>query len=318
VCISYIGDTFYLKPCENKFYSYCPQINSPGNSTCQLANNTSSDLAWPGESCVSDDNCAHGICQEKMCMGASYNQTCDSDEDCNPGLFCGDEGICLFQYQTGQTGCTRDYECQNSAGCNMTSSSTGVCLSYLSLDSYDAVAPCSSSYNDLCSSGRCASNDTVNYYCTTPHSVEQPKICALNSDCQSNVDPVLNVTVESICQCAYSYKGYAYCGLFSGDEQVEEYRTYLAKWYNQTDINKCNTVRRTAINCIEEYSSPDFYIKYTYYLTQVDYYPLLQDNDKCVKQIYTDYYWTLLDQLKEVDDDDTAVYLLLGMMWILV
>lgn len=319
VCISYINETFYLKPCDNKFYSYCPQINSPGNSTCQLFNNTSGyQLSWPGESCVTDLNCAHGICQEDMCMGASFNQTCESDEDCNPGLYCGDDDICQFQYQIGESGCSRDYECVNNAGCNLTSTDSGICLPYLSLNTYDAVAPCSNTVNNLCSSGRCASNDTENFYCIYPKSVEMPKICSANSDCQSSVDPILNVTVQSTCSCSYSDTGYAYCGLFPGDEEMQDLRTYLQQWFKYPDINRCNTVRRAAINCIEQYSTPEFYVKYTYYLTQADYYPLLQGNDPCVKKIYTNYYWTLLDQFNEQDDDDSAAYLVMAVVWALM
>jgi hypothetical protein len=179
----------------------------------------------------------------------------------------------------------------------------------MSFNNYDPVSPCQDTYNNLCASGRCASNDDEHFYCINPTSTEMPKICSLNSDCVSAVDPQLNVTVNSICSCSYGSKGYAYCGLFPGDSEWQQYLKYLEKWYEYPEINRCNTLRRTAINCLEEYTSEDFYVKYTYYMTQVQYYPLLQDNDKCVKQIYTSYYWTLLDQLNDQDDDSYAASL---------
>jgi hypothetical protein len=97
------------------------------------------------------------------------------------------------------------------------------------------------------------------------------------------------------------------------------YRNYLAKWLSSSAVNKCNTARRVAANCQEAYWDEDSYLGLSYYKAYVDNYAAIQENDRCVKAIYTSQYWdvaTVYSQPQDQDDDDFAGLIVMG--WALV
>ena len=63
---------------------------------------------------------------------------------------------------------------------------------------------------------------------------------------------------------------------------------YLKAWYNSTEITKCHTERRMAKECMANWSDYQKYLNSFYKWKD---YPLLQENDDCVKNVYTQYYW---------------------------
>lgn len=71
-------------------------------------------------------------------------------DECNPGLRCYN-GRCYNQIETGNSGCSDDFDCKNDAGCDV-----GVCKKLFSVKNRDWVSAClGSQTNYMCSSGFC-------------------------------------------------------------------------------------------------------------------------------------------------------------------
>jgi hypothetical protein len=93
------------------------------------------------------------------------------------------------------------------------------------------------------------------------------------------------------------------------------YRNYLAKWLSSSAVAKCNTARRMAAHCQQAYWDEDSYLGLSYYKAYVDNYAAIQENDRCVKAIYTSQYWDLAEAFtapQDEDDDDFAVLMAVG------
>mmetsp|Transcript_9543 Transcript_9543/g.18579 ORF Transcript_9543/g.18579 Transcript_9543/m.18579 type:complete len:354 (+) Transcript_9543:79-1140(+) len=316
-CIAFVDDVYFLRPCSSSQYSYCQPISSPGNSTCSLQPaSTGYNISWPGEPCSDDLSCVYGTCRNATCIGLAQGSNCTTDAACAPGLYC--NSTCTPLLGLNGVGCTRDAMCSNSQGCNMKSSSSGVCTDYLSISSGGGVWPCEYYRNNLCSSGICSTSNSDTAFCIdvkTPDN-NYPLECSDSSDCQSSVDNKTMAFTYSTCSCAYNALGTSYCGLFPGDKPYASYISWLGKWLKSDEIMNCNTDRRIAPRCQETYWDDSSLLSLNYYKAYVDYFVAIQGNDRCVQAIYTSNYWEISAtfEVSETDEyDDAAMWMTLGL-----
>jgi hypothetical protein len=57
---------------------------------------------------------------------------------------------------------------------------------------------------------------------------------------------------------------------------------------------------------MEAYWSPNSYIQLAYALSEVTSWALIQENDPCIKSVYTSHYWALYEELQDTDDSDDS------------
>ena len=298
-CSYYDGNTYYLNPCPGPEDPYC-FIREGMNSTCvtpfYLDGVTLHD-AYPGEICRGDADCRYGTCNNSTltCDGKEQFKNCVSHGECNPGLRC-HESICVPLLTNGQGGCNEDFDCQNNLGCNKTDiyASQGTCIPYFSVATGSFVSNCDVNWaiSDLCDSGYCKTVGFLSHLgkCLDPavstHSL--PYACNADTDCSAtNGEDVF----EGKCQCGVNPDGQSYCQAFAGDAPGLAFTKTLKGLTTGGKLAGCNTVRRFEDHCwksvdAEEYAELE-QAKYYY----VDY-PKLISNDDCVKQTWTQYYWS--------------------------
>ena len=296
-CIFYADHTYYLDTCKNSQVPYCQPTSSDKNITCiPTPPQKTTGVAWPGEKCQTDSNCAYGACDQGYCNSKTYNQTCSLDDECNPGLFC-NLGKCDFQRLQGAN-CTREEECANSCTCALDSSSgMGKCSRYYYLDPGTPIDVCNNYKSLACKSGLCGPGKN-GFVCSEPvrSKYPTPSKCLSDSKCVSEKDSQSNTVFNSTCTCGYNNNGTSYCNLFPGDTEYDRYLSNLGAWYSSQEINNCNTVRRKNFNCIKDHLDYQGYLKLWYYYNQVAYYPAIQENDFCTKKIYNQQYWQAYEE----------------------
>ncbi|CAG9324808.1 unnamed protein product [Blepharisma stoltei] len=285
-CVYYDDNTYYLQPCTTQG-TYCPPITSPGNSTCTTTPApVAKATSWPGEPCNNLNLCAYGTCKNGICVGADNGSPCTMHDDCNPGLRCSNYH-CSPQLNSGDTGCSTDYDCQNNVGCDQ-----GTCRTYLGRKGTDLIASCSTYGTSLL----CESLHCYNNVCISPLKSSQPipTKCTNTTSCLSQSWDFFGQPqqFEKDCTCGYnSGNGYGYCPLFSNDPQFQMYRKWLTKWFNSKAIKTCSTVRRLTYTCMQDAWDKSSAQAFMYYELQIKMWPQVQENDKCVQSIYTATYW---------------------------
>jgi hypothetical protein len=129
-----------------------------------------------------------------------------------------------------------------------------------------------------------------------------PTLCAHDDDCAS--EPVDGVVYYTECTCGFNSDSNSYCGLFPGDGPAEDYIEALQSYIGEAAINTCNTERRFEMECLKYNYRMHYYNILTYFKTRYYDYPLIQNNDDCVRAVYTlDYKWAQANY----DQDDSAV-----------
>ncbi|CAG9329269.1 unnamed protein product [Blepharisma stoltei] len=297
---------YWLNECPKYFYCPIPAPIQEINSTCQYIPKPSSYL-WPGEPCTSNSSCITNACIDSICIGNTAGESCKSDGDCNPGLFCNSEK-CTQQINTGSYGCSRDEDCVNSSFCNFTGNpATSICVLGYSLASSQAIANCENGVSNLCQNIACIGGN--NPVCNVKLSSQLlPKACQSSNDCQ--IDGNLSEYLPS-CECAFNPNGKAYCGLYPGDKLYQQYLIMLQDWIKSDIINKCNTERRGISPCMQAYY-PN-YLKLAYYASLVSAYPQLQNAPNCAQQIYLSNYWGFLQQINDQDEYSNSNQILLSL-----
>lgn len=124
---------------------------------------------------------------------------------------------------------------------------------------------------------------------------------------------------QSKCECGYNPSGDQYCNLFPGDQPYQDYREWLNKWYNSTEVLKCNTLHRENSVCMQDWWDETSFTAFSYFWQWKTYYPQFQQNDECVREVYTSDYWILKTAYNELDfddndDNDFALYLATGFL----
>ncbi|CAG9314433.1 unnamed protein product [Blepharisma stoltei] len=280
-CILYESNTFLLQPCKDNYV--CPPLTSADSSQCQPKPSPSLEKSWPGESCQNNSTCAYGHCEKSICKGKSLNETCSISDECEPKLRCLN-GICQELLSESSKGCNTDYDCENHCGCE-----NHQCVRYLSKYEGDSVANCINNSSMICGSTMCYEE-----YCLAflQNDKEIPTVCKSDEDCASSHydTPAYPFKFYQTCQCGINSLGNAYCSLFPGDEPMNNYLDWLNYWFYSRSIQKCNTVRRTSLNCIKTWWKAKYYTTFAYILSITMNYPQIQENDNCVEKIYNQAY----------------------------
>lgn len=285
-CISVNKTSVVIRTCDSSLVPYCQPLTS--NTTCipKTPKNLTS-TAWPGEKCSKDSECAYGMCYKSKCNSFDFGKTCALDDQCNPGLFCNiNTKTCEFQIYPGESGCTEDTDCWNSAGCNF-----GKCVPYFSLPASAPVDKCSQNKNYLCQNVICG--QVGNQYICGSGVTNKTSKCSSSKDCVSTIDSTLGIQLTSDCKCSLSSSPQSYCKLFPGDSDYAQYIQMLKDWTSSDDIRLCNTQRRFADNCIKIDSDNEEII---YWKLRVQLWPMIDDNEKCTKEIFYSDFWKLDDE----------------------
>lgn len=291
-CSNSYNQTFFLQPCAST------QTCNIYTGLCKNPSPEPATISYPGEPCMTSDDCTSGKCAGNYCLGALLNELCADDEDCNPGMHCL-ASTCRKQLDVLEQGCINDYDCVNTAMCNSTGGNlAGTCLNYLSVSTGLVVDDCVGGVSHLCKTTECskmATFGTLGICKASSVSVGAlPVACTSYTNC-TGYDGSIYTT--SFCSCGYNNKGTAYCGLFSGDLPTQ---TYYSTWQKAlvASNNQCNTARRYSDACLKKigYYSQIMIATWNYYM-----YAEMQNNDNCVKEIITSQGYI----------DDTAVYLVL-------
>ena len=285
-CIRQIGDNYYLKPCVN-------QTCDTSSGSCVPKQNTT-QKAYPGEFCTSNSTCKYGTCvkfgKKYKCQGKDQGEDCSVHEECNPGLMCAANDTCQPQIAIGKSGCRDKYDCVNNAQCNFTRGvSDGLCVELMSGGIGERVSDCVASSSQVCSSGVCEATGIFGSFgvCIKPFrsKVSNPNMCTDDTQCigTNGKDDVIGT-----CRCGYNEQGFAYCEAFPGDF---EGTNYLSTWYYALEDSQgeCNTKRRDKTGCLEVI---DWVEEVTQATFMFENYPWIVNNDYCVKQIYTNEYWS--------------------------
>lgn len=282
-CREQIGMTFNLAVCSQYYYTYCEQ--GYDDAYCTLPPIESDvDIALPGESCIYDRNCQNSLCNNGTCNGNSTGGICIDSSACNPGFYCGINNTCVNLGNEGAA-CESDFECTNNLGCFNKS-----CRGYFTLTEGTIVDSCANGVNFMCQNGGCYQMNNNSLACLGNEKSEK----ALPVACQSNDDCIINGTVlySTGCTCGYNAEASAFCNLAPGDEPFSIFINYIKNW-TSTSITKCHTYARFSQTCMGDILSTTsgFYVNMTYWQELALNYPLIQNNDPCVQEIYTSSYW---------------------------
>jgi hypothetical protein len=299
-CVAYISsnDTYLLKPCNATSAATFCDPESTTNVTCTLAPPPLvSDNLFPGEICKTGDDCFYiKTCNaDNRCAGLPVGATCIRHGVCNPGLRCDyNTNTCKQQIDTNDKGCQTDQDCNNGAGCNITTTG-GVCIPYFSVDVGEVVSNCDEHYeiSDFCETGWCLKTgffSDTGLCITAPVSLNvPPHVCTTDSDCTGTTG---QSTFSGSCQCGYNPEGAAYCSTFPGDPPGLAYIDALKYFITSGALEVCNTDRRFSEDCWKVSNGTSYYTMVAA-LQYFDNYPLYVDNSECIKQTYTRKYWDI-------------------------
>lgn len=282
-CTLIVNDTMYLNPCDPDYScqigfetSYCiPTVEMP------------TALSYPGEPCKKTLDCKYGHCKYGYCQGKEEKKSCSLDAECSPGLYC-KTGTCTQLLSVGQSPCITDFDCVNSAGCL-----SGTCVSYFSLQNGATISQCSGQVSYFCQSGTCWQNQCIEALIS---SNPIPTPCQDYTTCTSNITRN-GMIFYSDCICGNNQYGTRYCSLFAGDDYYFLFLSSMGNWLSSEVSGLCNTVRRFDSNCIKQFWDKPNYQELMLYYFKTNYYPQIQENDDCVRDIYTSFYWNLIEDI---------------------
>ena len=295
--------TYYLKVCSDGYTC------DTSSGTCAFAPSPypTAGFANINEACTYTIDCLHGgTCRNGHCQGKAKGESCTADEHCNKGLYCGSSDECVEMYDVGEAGCRTDFECVPQAGCDIVSGGTsGKCVQMYTGKPGTPVEYCDGEYADhnLCQSGKCWRNNGRKGICSSfirnsqynKNETETAYTCS--STCTSEVDPLVEKSAETSCECGENTDGLSYCQPFPGDKPAREYFEQLARWTASTAIQNCNARNEVGepTSCMKTWWDPVNYARFNFYKTRLDSWTKVQSNDQCVRQIYTGSYWDSLN-----------------------
>ena len=192
--------------------------NWTSNYTCvQITRPDLKRNKYPGESCRDHDDCRNskfnetiGYCIEGHCTGMKENNKCDSNEDCEAGLFC--NGLYCQKQQSIGGFCIDQYSCQNNLGCL-----NGTCAALNSQKNGTNLGNTLDSR--LCENGIINKNNQciqISYRKMSPDSNGFVK-CNLGQMCNYTTGQWTSYDdsdlIEIPCDCGYNSEGQGYCPL---------------------------------------------------------------------------------------------------------
>lgn len=275
----FINDTknklHLIKPCTNPAKPICDySAIASGSPAYCVADTTPVELTLPGEYCSKNAHCLSNSCRGGVCKGRALNALCDSDKQCDVGMFCSKTyGVCTAQQLFGSN-CTRDNECTNNCACNKQK-----CVYYYSFDNFleaDNPLACESGY---VKDGKCYPALVSRY---------KGRTCATDDDCEA-----YNYKRELVqygeCQCGYNGGGFTYCTLAEGDPEFQQMKDKFA--FIVARGFYCHTSLRFG-PCKELYD--DEYRDYQVAIRYFKQYPQLVFNDACIKSTINSEFWDFL------------------------
>lgn len=233
-------------------------------------------VSFPGESCSAEKPCKNSQCINNTCRGKSLGETCEDSSECEPGFRC--HHTCKALFLPGERGCLEDFDCSMDSACNY-----GQCYKYFSLTIGDKVEKCENFSNILCDSAMCDKGKCIR----DQNLLEFPKECTKDQDCKS-ADGYF-----TSCMCGINTEGTSYCVNFPGDDVGREYFILLNRWLRSKNIEKCNTKRRFAMNCMYSHWPSCYVAEYIYRVYRYMRFPVIINNPECVEQSLTQDYWRI-------------------------
>ena len=296
ICSYFDGNDYYLKGCAEGLTCPSTLMTSPGINDCTMiaANQTMQSKA--GDPCHSDSDCeASGLGTSKKCLqpagrclGKGLGGDCRAagTSECMQGLFCLG-GLCIRQRDSGEN-CAADYSCNEGYGCNL-----GKCLPYFSLATGSAVSDCLNYISFFCQTGSCAKGK-----CTSPivNINFLPQTCQVSSDCVGVSLDNPSLSFPGSCVCGKNAEGWAFCQPFSGDSPGQEYIAAAKELVFSNVTANCNAASRFSWGCLN-YSQSAVAHRFLVAQKYFGSYAQVQVNDVCVKETYTQDYWTLSSSL---------------------
>lgn len=289
-CVYYdaAATTHYAEKCSSSLAPYC-NITVGANSTCTLAPQI---LRFPGEKCALTSDCTLGsTCTNSRCEAKILLSPCTTDLDCNVGLYCNSNFLCVKLIEAMDNGCFNDYQCVNTAGCNVTAVGVngGTCIGYFNVSDYEYIATCNNNQSQLCSTGYCVNYEGSNRcFGNAQNNKVYPYNC--EDDCRSFSDPNLGDTyLPGLCNCGYNPERVTVCSLFYQDEEAQRFFSLWNDWATGTDIKKCHTLGRNSFECMKEHWGS--YEEYTYKYYKVQNYPYHYFADDCVLEVFLPEYY---------------------------
>ena len=126
---------------------------------------------------------------------------------------------------------------------------------------------------------------------TVPRSL--PMTCTHFGQCTGK--NIQGQSFTSSCTCGYNPSGSSYCNPFIGDAPGISFLNATMKFFAKNGpIGQCQTTRRFSKDCwdlVAKSMGVNPNVWYSQFLNYT-YFPYLQNNDECVKAVYTAPFWT--------------------------
>jgi len=199
---------------------------------------------------------------------------------------------------------------------------SGMCVAYFSVPNYSPVYCLSTGYQPLCQSAMCLHRLGLNIGSCIPAArsgtystpITTPMLCTEDRGCVGS-NGVQGSRFTSKCRCGYNSEGLSYCDLFPGDTAFVNYTKILKRVFSLIPAAQlpCQTTRRFQPDCLALLQNNTHTLQHNQLL--LAYYnaleaPMLQNNDQCVKEIYTPYYWSLISpHTHSTEDSNEAEFI---------
>lgn len=278
---------------------FCPvALDTEADASCLPLEPSSNSTGNPGSTCKTNSDCS-GLaqnCTKGICYGFPSGHSCTDQPDCNVGLMCeniGENGTCEPQIAPGKTCATWIYDenCANGYVCI-----NEVCVGMFSLPNGAIV---SSDYgSEACSSGFFEVFDAFpeRGYCapapTSPVSM-MPIACQPGSMCYS-----ADGRWSTPCQCGINPSGDAYCPVFPGDDLYQNFLSLFKQYLVQSNPSSCHELDFGNQPCGAPSS---LFSQLNLAKATVDMQVAIQGNPQCIKQTFTEAYWSLVTTVAEVE-----------------
>lgn len=216
-CLSYSYNSLSLSSCadgytcsgldsmlsEEKDYSSlsCAKDNTETDSCFEYWGSGKSPSGWL---CCTDTNCASSNCSNNYCIGKAINDSCNSDEECEVGLYCDEK--CL-KLKSLKDDCISDSSCPIGSGCN-----NNICTKLFSLNLGDESQHRKFCISNFIKSGLC---DTLVIWNETSI-LAPPYECKIGSECKYVTYNSQEVFEEEKCYCAGVAEESGYCPIVDG------------------------------------------------------------------------------------------------------
>ena len=293
-CITYTqgSNAFAINPCSSASSSpYCDYTKAENNKWRNVTCGTQPVVIvrYPGEVCSQNSDCVSNNCTNGLCKGTQAGLACGSTTECEVGLYCVSKDYrftCQSLIAVYNYGCGSDFDCLPYAGCKLLQDGPpGMCVPYFSLTNGTSTT-CNNGVSLLCSSGSCYGTGYTGLCTTAPVSKQALATpCRMNGDCSGSNS--YNYQFHGVCTCGYNNKGSSYCQPFLGDEPGVAYLKMLKKHYKLGGgVEKCNSARRFSEDCYSGFEK-----NFTWTYLNYTMFPMLVNNDQCVRAVYTWAYW---------------------------